>query len=235
MLGGVWGKLRENVRDVVFGLEDSLVSTLGTITGVAVGTHDAFYVVLTGVVLVFVEAVSMAAGSYLSSKSAHELYTERAKQDHSRVLHERVSDEESLAELFLRKGFSKQDTAFAVAAIGRERALWLKEVARCEYRHTPNPSATPITAGMFMGAFYLLGGFFTFLPYLFVPIEIAIPLTIATTFVALFFVGAFKAKLTGVNVLRSGFEMFAVSAAAAAIGYGLGVLVPMAFHALVAV
>lgn len=235
MRGGVWGSLRNNVRDVVFGLEDSLVSTLGTVTGVAVGTHDPFYVVLTGVVLVFVEAISMTAGSYLSSKSARELYDQRAKQDHARVLHERVSDTESLAELFQRKGFSKSETTFAVEAIGRERKLWLREVARCEYRHAPSVSDTPVVAAMFMGVFYLLGGFFTFAPYLFFSIDFAIPAAIVATLVALFLVGVFKAKLTGTNVWRSGLEMFVVSTAAAGIGYGLGILVPMLFHATVAI
>ncbi len=231
MIGSVWRSLRENVRDVVFGLEDSLVSTLGTITGVAVGTHNTFYVVLTGVVLVFVEAVSMTAGSYLSSKSAKDLYDERARQDHSRVLHERVSDLESLSELFQRKGFSKTEVAVAVEAIGRERKLWLKEVARCEYRYAPNTSSTPVIAAMFMGGFYLLGGFFTLAPYLFLSIDLAIPLTIAMALVALFLVGVLKAKLTGTNPWRSGLEMFIVSTSAAAIGYGLGVLVPMIFRA----
>lgn len=235
MAGGVWGSLRENVRDVVFGLEDSLVSTLGTITGVAVGSHNAFYVVLTGVVLVFVEAISMAAGSYLSSKSAKDLYDERARQDQARVLHERVTDTESLSELFHRKGFSKEEVAIAVEAIGRERKVWLKEVARCEYRYAPNTSSTPVIAAMFMGGFYLLGGFFTFAPYLFVSIAVAIPLTITMTLIALFLVGVLKAKLTGTNPWKSGFEMFIVSTSAAAIGYGLGVLVPMIFHAPISI
>lgn len=230
MLGGVWGKLRENVRDVVFGLEDSLVSTLGTVTGVAVASNSPFYVVLTGVILVCVEAISMAAGSYLSSKSAKELYAERLRQDHARVLHERVSDNESLVEMLDRKGFTKKEIAIALEAIGRERKLWLREVSRCEYRHSPSVSSSPILAAGFMGSFYLLGGFFTFIPYLFLPISLAIPSAIALTLLALFFVGVFKAKLTGTNVLRSGIEMFVISTSAAAIGYGLGVLVPYLFH-----
>ncbi len=227
MNGGIWGRLRENVRDVVFGLEDSLVSTLGTVTGVAIASHSSFYVVLTGTILVCVEAVSMAAGSYLSSQSAKDLYNERAKQDHARVLHEWVSDEESLSELFTRKGFSKNEVAFVVAAIGRERKLWLKEVARCEYRYAPSTSSTPVIAAMFMGGFYLLGGFFTFAPYLFLPLETALPVTVAMTLIALFLVGVLKARLTGTNPWKSGLEMFIVSTSAAAIGYGLGVLIPM--------
>jgi predicted membrane protein (TIGR00267 family) len=112
--------------------------------------------------------------------------------------------------------------------------MWLKEVTRHEYRHAPSVSETPVIAAMFMGVFYLLGGFFTFAPYLFLSIDLAIPVTIAMTLIALFLVGVFKAKLTGSNIWRSGFEMFVVSTAAAGIGYGLGILVPMLFHATVA-
>ncbi|MBI2551386.1 VIT1/CCC1 transporter family protein [Candidatus Uhrbacteria bacterium] len=59
-----------SMREIVFGLEDGLVSTLGAVTGIAAGANDRFIVILSGLVLVAVESLSMAAGSYLSSKSA---------------------------------------------------------------------------------------------------------------------------------------------------------------------
>lgn len=61
------------LREIVFGFEDSFVSTLGTITGIAVGTHSARIVVLSGLVLILVEAVSMAAGSYIAAKTQAEV------------------------------------------------------------------------------------------------------------------------------------------------------------------
>lgn len=68
-------QIAENIREIVFGLEDSLVSTLGAVTGIAVGSKSVYIVILSGLVLITAESVSMAAGSYLSSKSAIE--TER--------------------------------------------------------------------------------------------------------------------------------------------------------------
>lgn len=62
----------DSMREIVFGLEDSLVSTLGTITGIAVGTGSQYIVILSGLVLIASEATSMAAGSYLSTKHATE-------------------------------------------------------------------------------------------------------------------------------------------------------------------
>lgn len=58
-----------NIREIIFGLEDSLVSTLGAVTGIAVGAQNTYVVILAGLTLIAVEATSMAAGSYLSSKS----------------------------------------------------------------------------------------------------------------------------------------------------------------------
>ena len=61
-----------SIREIVFGLEDSLVSTLGAVTGIAAGTDSSYIVMLSGLVLIAVESVSMAAGSYLSSEAAGE-------------------------------------------------------------------------------------------------------------------------------------------------------------------
>lgn len=70
--GSLRRQIAANIREIVFGLEDSLVSTLGAITGIAVGSKSAYIVILSGLVLIAAESVSMAAGSYLSSKSATE-------------------------------------------------------------------------------------------------------------------------------------------------------------------
>lgn len=220
------GKLREklvsSVREVVFGLEDSLVSTLGTVSGVAVGSGDPYIVVLSGVVLVFVEALSMAAGSYLSSKSTKQLYDERARQDATRILSERITDDESLKEFFVRKGLSADEIKVAMQAIGKERKLWLEEVRRCEYRFAPATSGSPAFAGLVMGAFYILGGFMVLSPYLFLPLMWALPTAVVITVVALFFLGVWKANLAGIPKVRSGVEMLLVSLGAALLGILIG-------------
>jgi VIT1/CCC1 family predicted Fe2+/Mn2+ transporter len=65
------------VRNFVFGSEDSLVSTVGLLSGVASAGMAKQDVIVTGVILLFVEAISMAVGSYLSENSAEE-YMEQA-------------------------------------------------------------------------------------------------------------------------------------------------------------
>src|SRR3989344_2538547 len=60
------------VRSFIFGAEDSLVSTVGLLSGIAAAGVPQGTIFLTGMVLVFVEAFSMAAGSFLSERSAEE-------------------------------------------------------------------------------------------------------------------------------------------------------------------
>ncbi len=60
------------IRNFVFGAEDSLVSTVGLLSGVAIAGVARPTLVLTGVVLIFVEAFSMGIGSYLSEAITHD-------------------------------------------------------------------------------------------------------------------------------------------------------------------
>lgn len=60
------------VRNFIFGVEDSLVSTVGLLSGVAIAGVPRSTILLTGIVLIFVEAFSMAVGSFLSEHSAEE-------------------------------------------------------------------------------------------------------------------------------------------------------------------
>ncbi len=60
------------IRNFVFGVEDSLVSTVGLLSGIAIADVPRATILLTGVVLIFVEAISMAAGSFLSEYSVEE-------------------------------------------------------------------------------------------------------------------------------------------------------------------
>ena len=64
---------KEYLQSAMFGFNDALVSTTGVIVGVSTGTKNKQIVILAGVVTILVEALSMGAGQYNSSKSAHQL------------------------------------------------------------------------------------------------------------------------------------------------------------------
>lgn len=65
-------------RSIIFGFQDALVSTTGIVIGISIGAHNKQFIILSALVAISVEALSMGAGQYLSEKSVHEL----PKSDH---------------------------------------------------------------------------------------------------------------------------------------------------------
>lgn len=71
------------IRNIVFGVEDSLVSTVGFLSGIAAANVARETLFLSGLILIVVEALSMGVGSLLSEASVEELKT--ANIDNSRA------------------------------------------------------------------------------------------------------------------------------------------------------
>ena len=62
------------VRNFIFGAEDSLVSTVGLLSGIIFAGISQREVIISGIVLISVEAFSMSVGSFLSERSTEESY-----------------------------------------------------------------------------------------------------------------------------------------------------------------
>ncbi|MDO8676702.1 MAG: VIT1/CCC1 transporter family protein [Candidatus Azambacteria bacterium] len=70
--------LAEYLRAFVFGVEDSLASTVGLLSGIAIAGVARETILLTGAILILVEAFSMAMGDFLSEYSS-ESYMRQAE------------------------------------------------------------------------------------------------------------------------------------------------------------
>ncbi len=66
------------LRNIIFGVEDSLVSTVGFVSGIAVASVERSTIILSGLILVCVEAFSMGVGSVLSEESVREARVRRS-------------------------------------------------------------------------------------------------------------------------------------------------------------
>jgi len=64
----------DQMRNFIFGAEDSLVSTLGILFGIASANEfNNHQLLVAGLITIVVEATSMGAGSFLSEESAIEI------------------------------------------------------------------------------------------------------------------------------------------------------------------
>lgn len=66
--------VKENhLRNLIFGFEDGFVSTVGVMAGIAAASPTRGILIISGAVLVTVEAFSMAVGGYLTEKSVDQM------------------------------------------------------------------------------------------------------------------------------------------------------------------
>lgn len=72
-----------NLRNFIFGVEDSLVSTVGLLAGVAAAKISHKEVIITGIVLIVVEGLSMGVGSFLTEETAGEMSGTKSKTSKS--------------------------------------------------------------------------------------------------------------------------------------------------------
>ena len=73
-------------RNFIFGVEDSLVSTVGLLSGIAIAGVPRATIFLTGMVLIFVEGFSMGVGSFLSEDSSEGVMHQKQVKDFHVIL-----------------------------------------------------------------------------------------------------------------------------------------------------
>lgn len=74
------------LRTVIFGINDSLVSTVGFLAGISVAGVPRATIVLTGIIYALVEAFSMAMGDFLSEESAEEYVSHSNVNDRPSII-----------------------------------------------------------------------------------------------------------------------------------------------------
>lgn len=226
---GTTSKLLGSIREIVFGLEDSLVSTIGVVAGIAAGTGNQQIVILSGIVLVVVEALSMSAGSFLSSQSHHRLLLRKIREEEIEIEERPEEEREELRLMYKLRGFTEQETEMIVKRITKNKKLWLQEMIEKELGiHLPDEE-TPLIAGVVMGVAYILGGLIPIFPFFFFPTSTALIISFMATVTGLFILGWWSASVTGDKKIRNAVEMMAISTGAAVLGYGIGKLVSLLF------
>ncbi len=213
------------VREVVFGLEDGMVSTLGTITGIAVGSQHQGTVILAGFVIIAVESISMGIGSYLSSKSEEEVKDRKLMEEQKEIEEYPAEEEQELKQMYTDDGWPEKLANEMARVVSERPNLMLKEMALRELHIFPHRGSSSLKGGITMFASYVVGGCIPLLSYLLFPIQIALPISIAITLLGLFALGGLTTKFTKQPFVRSGIRMLVVGSVALAVGLVVGVLV----------
>jgi predicted membrane protein (TIGR00267 family) len=214
--------LRNSIRDAVFGIQDGLVSTLGALTGIAAGTQNRNTVAIAGLVIVTVESLSMAAGSYLSSKSQRALLLRRLEEEEKAIENNPEHERQELRDMYSERGFTKEEIRIIEKRLFADKKWLLEDMAHKELGIYPKTLEEPGANAIVMGVSYVIGGMIPVLPYLIFSIPAALPLSIFFTAGALFAFGSVKGTLVKQSWWRAGLEMLWIAGLAGIAGYAIG-------------
>jgi len=210
------------LSDIILGGQDGLVNVLGIVLGVASATSDRFIVLIAGLVATFAESISMAAVAYTSTRAEQDHYRSELENEKWEIEHVPEVETEEIRLIYMKKGFRGKELERMVKSITSNRELWLSVMMTEELGLAPIESSNPMRAAAVVGVSATVGSVLPLIPFVLLPVEGAIPVSLVLSTIVLFAVGAYKAKVTIGDWKKSGLEMAAIGMLAAITGWLIG-------------
>jgi predicted membrane protein (TIGR00267 family) len=210
------------IREVVFGMNDGLITTLCFLAGLSSAIAHERVILLAGLAEMVAGALSMALGAYLSTKAQREFFEQEIARERREIEEVPEHEREEVEEIYRDHGFTEEEVAIITRRITADKERWLRFMLREELGLAEETFDNPVESGAIMGVSFVIGSLPPLLPYLLLPASKALPLTIVLSILMLFGLGVGKTRVTKASWLRSGLEVVILGAVAAAVGYGLG-------------
>lgn len=216
------------IREVIFGLNDGLITAFGFISGVS-GAHVApLLVCLTGLAEAAAGGLSMFFGAYLSTKAQRQFFESEIAREEREIETDPDHEREEVRIIYRAKGFSTAEVDMIVKRITSNKKLWLNFMMHEELGMIPEHFDNPIKVAFIIGISFLLAALVPVIPYAFhLGNKRAFALSAALTLVSLFAAGAGKTKITRTSWFSGGIEMLIVGVIAGGIGLGVGKLLTL--------
>jgi len=214
------------LRAAVLGSNDGLVSNMSLVMGVAGAAVSNNTILLTGIAGLLAGAISMALGEWLSVQSSRELNQRQIEIETEELEASPEEEKKELVLLYQAKGMNiveaqkLADKAFenpqtAIDAIIEEELGIDKEEL--------GGSAWEAATASFV--LFAIGAIIPLYPFMLLDGKNAILLSVASSIVGLFGIGAAITLLTGKSIVFSGLRQVAFGLSAAAVTYGIGSLI----------
>lgn len=212
------------LASIILGGQDGLVNVLGIVLGVASATSDQFIVLVAGLVATFAESVSMAAVAYSSTRAEADHYRRELEQERWEMEHLPEVEEEEIRLIYMKKGYRGRELSQMVKNTISNKEMWLSVMMNEELGMNAPEDAAPFNAALVVGVSAIIGSLVPLVPFIFLPVSQAIYASVALATLVLFAAGAYKARVTVGNWLKSGAEMAFVGMLAALVGFVVGKL-----------
>ncbi|ODS33295.1 MAG: VIT family protein [Candidatus Scalindua rubra] len=216
-----WAK---SIREVIFGMNDGLVSTLSFLAGVSGAVMESRIILIAAFAEMFAGAASMFSGEYLSVKSQREYFESEIEREKKEVETVPELEREELRDIYRKKGFNKEEVEMIVRRLTSNKKLWVKSMMEDELKLFPEKFDKPLKNATLIGISFLVGSIVPVIPFIFFTAWHALMYSVAASVVVLFVFGIAKARITNKNGLKSGLELTLFAMAASVICYFIGKL-----------
>lgn len=216
------------LKDFIYGAIDGAVTTFAVVASVAAAGLSSGIIILMGLANLLADGFSMAAGNFLGTRAEIQARERRRRAEELEIESHPEGEREEIRQIFAAKGFEGEVLEQVVQVITSDKERWVDTMLTEEFDMAlTNPSAWK-AAGVTYLAFIVVGfiPLLTFVAELLAPGSVRHPFAVASvlTGAAFFVVGALKSRFVGKSWFREGCETLGVGALAAAIAYGIGLL-----------
>ena len=220
---------RGALREIVFGVNDGLISITGLVVGVASSQMSAHQVLLAGLAATTAAVVAMGLGAYLSTAAQnHYLLAERDREYQAIQSHPEEKIEQ-VAQHYRRQGMASDLAAQITGHTVSDRQRWVSFLVREEIGVSLDHLESPWTSAVLMAIAVLIGSLAPIIPFLVsTRVASALPWSIGLAMATAFALGAVKARVTNSTPWRSGLQFVVV----AAIAVMVGIIGGHVFHSL---
>lgn len=186
------------IREIVFGAQDGLVSTLAVVAAVAAATNNRLAVLIAGLASAVAGIFSMAAGEYLGSKSQAEIFDAEIANEREEVADRPAEAGAELAFLFAEEELPEAEAGQVAAIPARHPTSMLSTMVFKElgliYAEQFDTNGGPLREALVMGGVFAVGGLVPILPFLISGGMPALLWSAGLTGAALFGLGAIKSR-----------------------------------------
>ena len=214
------------LREVVFGAQDGLLSTVALVTGVAVAVENQTTVLVAGLAAALPGMLSMATGAWLGSRAEQDVQRAEIAREAQELEENPAEELAELVVLYQREGKTYQEARHMADDIAQDKELWLRTLVEKELGISPDETTNPTKDALTMGVAFILAAIIPILPHFFLEGGSAIGVSIAAALTGLFILGVGKGRLVQRSPLLQGLEILLVGAMSAGVGFGLGDLIP---------
>ena len=214
------------LREVVFGAQDGILSTVALVTSVAVAIGDGSTILVAGLAAALAGMISMATGAYLGSRAELDVQRSEIARE-AKELEENPAEEfAELVVILQREGKTFAEAHALASEIAQDEELWLRTLVEKELGISPEETTSPVKDALVMGVSFVVAAAVPILPYLFLQGGAAIAVSVTGALLGLFILGMGKGRLVSKSPILQGLEILVIGAISAGIGFALGDLIP---------